>query len=394
MASPTDITIKPPALHPGQREVLRRRRRFTTLACGRRWGKTRFGTALCLKYAADRKRAWWVAPTYKVARVGWRGIRSLVREMPGAQLSETDKLLTLANGGSVQVRSADDPDSLRGEGLDLAVIDEAAFVKESAWHESLRPALSDRKGSALFISTPKGRNWFWRQFITEDEQFKSFQFPTVSNPYIDPAEVEDARRHLPERIFQQEYLAEFLDDAGAVFRKIMDAIDRATPGSGSYVMGVDWGKHEDFTVLTVIEEHSGHVVAMDRFNQIDYAVQLGRLEPLVERYRPRVILAESNAMGEPLIEQLQRRGMPVESFATTQQSKAQIVEALALAFERGEVSIPSDDVLVNELQAYEMERLPSGKMRYNAPQGMHDDTVISLALAWWAHVSRPSWLIN
>jgi len=128
---------------------------------------------------------------------------------------------------------------------------------------------------------------------------------------------------------------------------------------------------------------------MDRFNRIDYAVQRGRLGALADRYMPTVIMAESNSMGEPIIEQLQRDGLPVRGFNTTNATKAQIIEALGLAFERGDLAILADPVLIGELQAYEMTRLPSGMVRYSAPDGMHDDCVMSLALAWLASVTNP-----
>jgi hypothetical protein len=149
-------------------------------------------------------------------------------------------------------------------------------------------------------------------------------------------------------------------------------------------MGVDWGKSNDFTVLKVMDIAAKSEVYSDRFNQIDYAVQRQRLGAVAERYNPTVILAESNSMGEPIIEQLQRDGLPVRGFQTTNATKAQIIEALALAFERGEIGILDDPVTVGELQAYEMDRLPSGMVRYSAPEGMHDDTVMSLALGWAA----------
>jgi hypothetical protein len=129
---------------------------------------------------------------------------------------------------------------------------------------------------------------------------------------------------------------------------------------------------------------------LERFNQIDYAVQVGRLRALCERFRPAVVVAERNSIGEPLIEQLQREGMPVQPFQTTNASKTVAIEALALAFERGEIAILADPVLVGELQAYEMERLPSGLVRYSAPAGMHDDTVMALALAWSGMGQAPS----
>ncbi len=387
----TQVTIRARP-HPGQALVHKDGARFKTLACGRRWGKTRLGVNECLDVAARGGRAWWVAPSYKMSEVGWRPLRQIAGKV-GAEIRRVDRQVILPGGGEVSVRSADNPDSLRGEGLDFVVVDECAFVPELAWTEALRPALSDRQGRAMFISTPKGRNWFWQlwQRGTDDTQdeWHSWQFPTSDNPYIAPTEIEAARRDLPERIYLQEYEAQFLEDAGGVFRRVADAATatEAGPEQGhEYAIGVDWGKSNDFTVLTVLDIAERRMVAMDRFNRIDYAVQRGRLGALADRYMPTVIMAESNSMGEPIIEQLQRDGLPVRGFNTTNATKAQIIEALGLAFERGDLAILADPVLIGELQAYEMTRLPSGMVRYSAPDGMHDDCVMSLALA--LHASK------
>lgn len=385
----TQLAVTLPPLHEHQRMIAVHPARFKVLACGRRWGKTRLGALLCCVSALQRGRAWWVAPTYKMAAVGWRLVQQIGRQIPGATLRQTDRMLIMPSGGTVQVRSADDPQSLRGEGLDFLVMDECAFIAEAAWTEALRPALSDRRGRALFISTPKGRNWFWRMWQMgqqPNEQWASWRFPTVTNPYIDQGEIDAARDGLPERVFRQEFLAEFIEDAGGVFRRVMEAatataLDQAAPGH-EYVIGVDWGKSADFTVLAVLDVVDRALVHVDRFNQIDYTVQVGRLKALCERFRPTAVIAERNSIGEPLIEQLQRDGLPVQAFTTTNASKTVAIEALALAFERGNVTVVCDPVLIAELQAYEMDRLPSGMMRYAAPEGMHDDTVMALALAW------------
>jgi len=382
--------------HAGQREVHNHPARFKILAAGRRWGKTRLGVNECVDVAARGGRAWWVAPSYKMSEVGWRPLRRMGAKI-GADVRKVDRMIRLGNGW-VQVRSADDPDSLRGEGLDLVVVDECAFVKETAWAEALRPALSDRNGGAIFISTPKGRNWFWRLWQRGQDdaagEWASWRFPTSDNPYIAPKEIEAARAELPERIYQQEYQAEFIEDSGEVFRRVIDAAtanaqERAIEGH-EYVMGVDWGKHNDFTVILVIDSTSNETVYLDRFNQIDYQLQIGRLRALCDRFNPHNIIAERNSMGEPLIEQLSREGLPVQAFTTTNASKTEAIDALALAFEKGDIKILPDAVLIGELQAYEMERLPSGMLRYSAPEGMHDDTVMALALAWHA-ISTPRW---
>jgi hypothetical protein len=390
------VNVQLPPIHSGQQVIVADGSRFRVLACGRRWGKTRLGALLCLEVALRRGRAWWVAPSYKMAFVGWRLVTQLAAQVPGAEVRKAEQMVVLPGGGTVQVRSADNPQALRGEGLDFLVMDECAFIAEEAWTEALRPALSDRLGRALFISTPKGRNWFWRAFLRGQEggEWRSWQFPTATNPYIAHTEIEAARLSLPERIFRQEYLAEFIDDAGGVFRRVVEAAtatqqEQAEAGH-RYAMGVDWGKHNDFTVLTVIDLQQAAVAAIDRFNQIDYQVQLGRLQGLYERFRPITVVAERNSMGEPLIEQLGRQGLPVTAFNTTNATKTQAIEALALAFERGALRILSDPTLIGELQAYEMERLPSGLVRYGAPEGMHDDMVMSLALAWTAAQQQPA----
>ena len=384
-------TVKLPALHHRQWEMVQSPARFKVAACGRRWGKTRLGSAMCAKVAADGGRAWWVAPTYKVAQVGWRQIRRLALQVPGTEINRAELRAAFATGGEIQVRSASDTDSLRGEGLDFIVMDECAFIQEDAWREALRPALSDRKGSALFISTPKGRNWFWRlwQRCIDDHDYEwhGWQLPTADNPFIDPAEIEAARLDMPERVFAQEYLAQFLDDAGGVFRRVLyaataDEQDGAI-GGHEYTFGVDWGRSNDFTAIAVLDVKTSELVALDRFNQIDYSLQLARLTALYERFRPRAIVAEANSMGQPLIEQLTAAGLPVVPFTTTAASKQIAVDALALAFERGQLRILPDPVLIAELQAYEAERLPSGLMRYGAPEGLHDDTVMALMLAWY-----------
>ena len=198
--------------------------------------------------------------------------------------------------------------------------------------------------------------------------------------------MEAARRNLPERIFAQEYLAEFIEDGGGVFRRVMEAAvaeqeDCADPEC-EYVAGIDWAKLSDFSCFVILNTTRRAVCYIDRFNQIDYAVQMGRLQALYERFRPATIISERNSIGEPLLEQMRRNGMPVQGFMTTNTSKTSAIEGLALAFEQGALTILNDPILVGELLAYEMERLPGGLIRYGAPQGMHDDTVMALALAW------------
>ena len=188
---------------------------------------------------------------------------------------------------------------------------------------------------------------------------------------------------MTELAFAQEYLAQFVSWEGAVFRRIRDAVMDPLPANiPAVVIGVDWGRTTDYTVFIAIGQH-GHVLGMDRFRGVEYSIQRGRLAEFWRKHGSRsVIVAEANSMGGPVIEQLQHDGLPVHAFTTTAVSKSAIIEALALAFERGALRIPNDPVLMGELQAYEGKQTPSGMTRYSAPDGMHDDTVMALAMGW------------
>ena len=381
------LTLDLPRLHTGQMEVWENPARFKVMACGRRWGKSRLGSLLCIAVASKGGRAWWVGPTYPVASVGWRMIRRIAVQIPGCDVRESERMVTLPTGGTVQVKSADNPDSLRGEGLNFVVIDECAFVKEDAWTDALRPALADRKGGALFISTPKGHNWFWRLWHeATGDTWQAWKFTSYDNPFLDPAEIDSARSQLPERTFSQEFMAEFIDDAGGVFRGVLAAAT-ATPAEGRrgdtvYIAGLDWALSYDFTVLTIINANTRELVYLDRYNGVDYSMQRQRIKAACDRFGVAGIVAEANAMGKPNNDELRKMGLPVRDFTTTNSTKADIIENLAAAFEQGNIRILNDATLIAELQAYEVDRLPSGMVRYSAPDSMHDDCVMSLAMAW------------
>lgn len=212
------MKIVMPPLHRAQAEIANDTTRFKVVSCGRRFGKTRVAGALAVGAATMGKNVMWVGPSYPIAEVGWRVVEWLGQQIPGAK--QTDRRLTI-NRGWVQVRSADSEGGLRGEGLDLLVVDECAHIRNftDIWEQQLRPSLSDRKGGAIFISTPKGYNHFWDLFNMTGDDWKHWQLPTKSNPYIDPAEIEAARAQLPALVFRQEYEAEFVQLSGALFRR-------------------------------------------------------------------------------------------------------------------------------------------------------------------------------
>jgi len=362
------------------------------VACGRRFGKTETAKLMILEMALRGGDCWWLSPTYKMAGQVWRDLRRSVRRLPGLQVSEVDRRLETTTGGAITIRSAHAPDFLRGAGLHFAVLDEAAFMAPELWPEVVRPMLLDRRGGALLLSTPYGRNWFYDLYRLGQDRaqpdWRAFHYTSYDNPLLDPAEIDAIRRVTPERIFRAEYLAEFLDDAGEVFRGLREAASAplgAAPQPGRvYVAGVDWGRSRDYTAIAVIDAEARQMVALDRFHHIGWELQRGRLKQLCEVWNPRAVWAEENSIGAVNIEALQADGLPVRPFRMTAASKGPLIEALALAIERRDLALLPDDTLLGELAAYGMERLPGGGFRYSAPPGQHDDTVIALALAWHA----------
>lgn len=377
-------------------------KRFNWLAAGRRWRKTTLSLHLMTEGCLKGQRLIWGAPTFDQVRIG---LEELTYAWQGSGKINLGRMTAQLGNGTIYFRSMDSADNVRGYSADGVVIDEAGFIKRGVYHDVLRPMLMDTDGWLLAKGTPNGRNWFWREWqrSVDDENAMRWQIPSLGavigenglerkphpleNPHINFSEIEHLYNTSPERTFRQEILAEFLEDGGGVFRGVMRAVDddvlQDEPiDNHQYIMGVDWGKHNDFTVLTVVDVTLGHVCHVDRFNQIDYSVQAQRLKVLADKFRPSQVIAESNSMGDAVIEQLQRMGLPVVPFNTTNATKKAIIEALSLAFERDEIRIPDDAVLIGELQAYETARTKTGLISYNAPSGMHDDTVMSLAICW------------
>lgn len=382
----TTINIQLPCKpHVNQIPLINSKARFNVTAAGRRFGKTEAHKIRAM-YRAPRMRVWWIMPNYDAGQAVWRDFEAAFRHFPGVYTNKSERLIQFPGGGFLQVKSADS--GLRSAGLDHVIIDEAAFISGDLWDYVIRPMLLEGQGSADFLSSTNGRNWFWKLYQNgldpQQPDWKAWHFTSYDNPLLSRAEIEDIKRNTPERVFQQEYMADFLEDGGAVFRNLQACIHTDTPkeARGQVVMGLDWARHNDYTVMIAIDTLTRRVLEIDRFNQIDWTLQRGRLQAMAKRWKPTTIIAESNSIGEPNIEELQKAGLPVTGFQTTASSKAQIINSLALAFEQSDIGIPDDPVLIGELQSYTLERLPGGTFRYGAPSGLHDDCVMALALAW------------
>jgi hypothetical protein len=283
------------------------------------------------------------------------------------------------------------------------IVDEAGLIAAllAIWNNTIRATLMDMAGDAWFLGTPKGRNGFWRLHQMGVDQrlrdWASWQMPTSANPFIDPAEIQDARDTMAEDAFRQEIMAEFLEDGAGVFRAVMEAatavaIDKPLAGR-QYVAGVDVASLVDYTAVAVMDAKTKELVHLDRFNRVDYNVLEERLATLYQRFDMAAMVVESNSIGQPVIDHLRRRGMVVQPFTTTNATKTAVIQSLAAAFEHREIKIVNDPVLIGELMAFEGEQR-SGYWKYGAPGGMHDDTVMALALAWSAVRTTPPGLLD
>jgi hypothetical protein len=217
------IEIVVPKFHHGQQYILSNSKRFNVVACGRRFGKTEMAKRLLLNDKGDNGAlkgypVAYFAPTYKMLMEVWRGINESYHKLI-VERSEQEKRVKLVTGGSIEFWSFDSYDSVRGRKYKRVVLDECAIIGsdklKNGWEQSIRALLTDYKGDAWFLSTPKGKKHYFRSLFEnthkDPKNWSSFQMPTVTNPFIDPSEVEDARVMLPPVVFSQEYLAEFTD---------------------------------------------------------------------------------------------------------------------------------------------------------------------------------------
>jgi hypothetical protein len=197
--------------------------RFRVVVAGRRFGKTFLSTAELLNRAliAKDQNVWYVAPTYKAAKeIAWEMLISQIPPEYIAKTNETALTLSLLNGSTISLKGAEKPDNLRGRSLDFVVLDEFADMRPQAWYEVLRPSLSDRIGSAVFIGTPKGRNHFYDLYgkgVDGDDGWRSYQYTTIQGGNVAPSEIESAKADLDERTFQQEYEAQFVNYSGIIY---------------------------------------------------------------------------------------------------------------------------------------------------------------------------------
>lgn len=327
----------------------------------------------------------WVSPVYKQSK---KVFEEMVQAFAGTgliQTNATELTIKTNNGSTLQFFSAERYDNIRGFTFDYLVCDEFAFMDESAWTEVLRATVLVKGKKVLLISTPKGKNHFYQLYQLDgvNDQYKSFTMTSYDNQLINPTEIDDARITLPEHVFRQEYLAEFIDGGTGIFTPTFEVANR---GQRHYA-GIDLGRADDYSVLAIYNEY-GKQVYIDRWRHDTWNNISRKISDKINEYNA-VAYVEVNSIGDAIFEQIKamvRQPNNIHPFVTTSKSKQDAIEAMAVATQQGEVSFMPVDWLQKEFDVFTFEYSPKSRsVKYGAPYGFHDDGVMASAIGYQAY---------
>jgi hypothetical protein len=367
---------------------------FITVIAGRQAGKSAAALNQAVYWGLKDSGSivYWVSPTNSQTNKIYKQILNGLANTPFLKSNKGsvgDTEIVLTNGSVIKFRSAAQEDSLRGESVNYMILDEGAFIKQSTFQEILLPMLNVAGKKCLIVTTPKGKNWVFNQYMkgkTNTKKYKSFKFVSTDNPYSNPEVIEMAEASLPKELFEQEYLAEFVDSA-AVFTNINELanvkmIDKPVAGD-KYWAGIDLALKNDYTVISLMNQKN-EVVFYDRFNNVTAPQLKERLMKTLHLFKPEKTMIELNNLGQSIYDDLKHtHKIPnLVGFNTTTKSKPEIINHLINAFGSKKLTILNDETYKDELKVFAMHITPSGTVKFEAPNGMNDDIPMSLAITW------------
>jgi len=385
-----------PTLRQGQHDIFADPRKNKVVVVHRRFGKTSVALNYLITEAMlNKNRIYlYLCPTQRQAKdVAWKDPDMLPKYLPSEIVERKNEVeLTIwlkGTGSQIYIRGADNPDGLRGLNPYGIILDEYAQMKSEVYEEVFKPAILANGGWVWFVGTPKGKNDFYRKYrmaLDNPAKWQVVHLKASESGIIPAAALEEARKTSSQQIFSQEYEVEFLEGEGTVFRRIRENVQPtlSEPMQGrEYQMGVDLARLQDWTVMTVIDRHTHNVVHFDRFQHIDWNLQKARIEATARRYNLARIKIDATGLGDAVAEDLRRTGLIVEDFKFTNESKKNLIDNLAVQIEQNKIRYPEIPELLRELEEFTYEMSATGKIRYTAPDGAHDDCVCSIGLASW-----------
>ena len=373
---------------------------FHTMVCGRQSGKSTTLLGLVLYYAINKPKSTclWVSPVYsQINKVQTQIMDALGNSGVIVSANKANYEIKLLNGSMIYFRSAERADTIRGLAIDYLFVDESQDIKTSDFQKSILPTITARGKKAVLGGTPKKKNFFYDYYMMgkspDFPNHTSYNFPSWESPYVSSEFIEEQRKSLPDNIFRQEFEAIFLEDDGQVFKGlgnvlINDAWPQRSHGVNTYA-GLDIGTREDYSVLTIMDE-LGRVLFVWRDRHIEYSRIVDKVVQLCKQYNVRELLVESNGPGDVMYEQIRKQYSRAEPLFQTNDTKSNIIRRLMTDIEDVAIELPSVKLfqpLGDEMEIFEYEVLPSGKIRYGHPSGFHDDCVLSLAMANWSRIN-------
>lgn len=346
---------------------------------------------------------YYFAPTYKQGKkIIWDNIDSngfkFLDHIPKEIIkkkNESEMKVELINGSFVQIVGTDNIDNIVGSNPYGCIFTEFSIQQRKAW-DFIRPILAENGGWAVFVFTPRGtnhayklleqartnENWFWQVLTVDDTNA------------IDKESLEEERKQMPDDLFQQEYYCKFVDGASQFFKGIERCIYKEEPfdqpeEGHDYRNGIDLAKMNDFTVITLFDLMTFKVGKQERFNQIDYNLQKAKIRAKYFQFISPVSNIDSTGVGDPIFDDLYKDMPNLQRFQFTVKSRMDLLSNLQLLIEQGKIKIPNDETLINELKSFEYIIGDKGRVSAGCPDSMHDDCVMSLALAVWNIPDRP-----
>lgn len=415
-----DALIQLPEPHSKKQQLIMNATRIEGLteiwvACGTKFGKTMAGVgSYCSLFPRlNDGIIRHIAPVYTQSLVGMRyaqkflpgkpHIKPNISGMPSIKWADERK------HSRIEFRNGQDPESLEGDGTIFNLLDEGSKMKRQVY-DSTRTTVTQTRGLIASTSTPRGKNWWYAccmnakaemEWCMANDKPLSKIFITAQtheNPYVTKESIEEARKNLPDRLFRQYFLAEFVD-AGEVFPFFKDAVyghqlvfqyesqvwfHANAAEEDQVVVGCDWGKQDDYCVFTAWAAQSKLMIGFMRFRGIDYISAIKNLIWFCDKYKQLLIVKhDKTGLGNVMDDALANTNLPYEGVTFTMKSKSAMINSMMLAFQRHDVKIPNWPAMIEELDSFEVQVNEIGNMKYSAPSGFHDDIVCSMFLGWF-----------